>query len=159
MNRTLLAGVLVLGCIAGLALGRGQSTQEAITQPSPAILVGGCNGVQSPNEPYIVFGLGQEEFTCDEITQLPFTTGVPMGSAGTLQNLRLANGRERDLTPGSVATVYLNGTATALACTVSASSTCVDSMHKVTVKAGDLVAATYSAPDGNLDMIMSLEKR
>ena len=166
MNRFFLAGFLVLGCIAGLALDRGQSGEEAATSPTPTILVGGCSDApNSINTPYVVFGLGNPEYGsptggdygCNVVG--PPLHGVPMPSAGTLQNLRVTGGAIKGATPGSSATVYVNGTATALTCTVSTSGTCADAIHKVTVKAGNEVAATYSSGDGSMDMIMSFEKR
>jgi hypothetical protein len=57
---------------------------------------------------------------------------------------------------GSVITVYLNGSPTALSCTVSTTGICQDEANTVKVKPGDELGATFLAPNAD-EMTMSLE--
>ncbi|MGA2857025.1 MAG: hypothetical protein ABSE40_09155 [Candidatus Sulfotelmatobacter sp.] len=82
-----------------------------------------------------------------------------MPSAGTLMNLRVTDDATNQ---GSVATVYVNGTATALTCTEDSSGKCSDTTHGIEVQAGDEVEATYTTSTGqvsNAGFYMSFEKR
>jgi hypothetical protein len=59
---------------------------------------------------------------------------------------------------GSVATIYVNGSATDMTCTVGTSGKCADTTHKVSVHAGDEVAGTIAITSGT-EVLVSLEKR
>lgn len=163
MNRKYLVGVLILGCAAGLAIGRGQESpqrQSMQTAGAPAILVGSCVDPEGKGgTAYILggFGLGISDGGCG-VGSSP-TSGVPMPSGGQLQNLRVAGANAPKATVGGVATVWVNGVSTDLSCTVSESGQCSDTTHKIVVKAGDAVAATFTVPfDGNVSVVTSMEK-
>jgi hypothetical protein len=86
-------------------------------------------------------------------------SGVLMPSGGLLQNL-LVKGVGLKSSEGAVLTVFVNGLSTDMTCTVDTSETCSDTVHTVSVKAGDIVAATYLPGASNeLAMAVSLEKQ
>lgn len=165
MNRNYLIGVLILGCVAGLAIGRGQEfpqQQSTETAGAPAILVGACwDPSGKGGTAYILgpFGLGISGGTCGVSLESYPTSGVPMPSGGLLQNLHVAGANAPNATVGGVATVWVNGVSTELSCTVSESGQCSDITHKVVVNRGDAVATTFTVPfDGNVNVVAAMEK-
>ena len=159
MNRKYWIGVLLLGCLAVLAIGRGQESprSQALPTATPAILVGGCaNAAGIAGQSSILFGMGQWYLGC--VNGRP-AGGTPMPSGGVLQNMRVAGAWAPKANVGGVAAVWVNGVSTALTCTVEESGTCSDSVHTVRVNAGDAVAATFTpAFNQTFSAVVSLEK-
>jgi hypothetical protein len=152
-----IAGVLIAACFgAVIAAGHGNIRQPASDRDTGAILVGGCAALGGNGGTFVV-ALGGTNESCI-LTGAPLH-GVPMPSNGNLGNLRVTGGYDSKAEQGSVITVYVNGSATALSCTVGAAGTCVDQANKVPVNTGDEVSATFTAPDSSAQMIMSFEKR
>jgi hypothetical protein len=165
MNRKYSVGVLILGCVSALAIGRGQDSARPQTKQSstPTILSGGCAPGKAYNRGAVpVFGLGQYATT----TCIAYhgvinpTSGVPMPSAGVLQNLRAVGGTTERTGQEGVLTIYVNGVSSSLTCTIDASGVCSDTTNTVSVNAGDSVAAVYvPGPDLSLTMSASVEKQ
>ena len=112
-----------------------------------------------PGMPYPVFQLGQ--FFGDNclLNGTP-QSGVPMPSAGTLQNLRVTGGDKSQGGEGGVLTIYVNRKSTAITCTIGSSGSCSDTLDAVSVNAGDVVGATWTpGADGSMDMVVALEKQ
>jgi hypothetical protein len=157
MTSKILAGVLVAVCFgAVLAAGPGDNRQPATALPTRTILMGGCSGLGGDGGTFVV-PLGATNGICDQ-TGAPLH-GVPIPSHGNLRNLRVTGSYTASAEKGSIVTVYLNGSPTALSCTVGNAGTCEDDTNSVMVKAGDEVSATFTAPDASGQMIMALEKR
>jgi hypothetical protein len=153
---------IVLLLITSLVFGAA-AQHSAVSAPNNSltgtILSGGClGGNPTLGVPSVVFLLGQYgNVECTYETGAP-VRGVPMPTAGTLANLRVVDDPSNQ---GSVVTVYVNGKSIALSCTEGTSGTCSDITHKIAVKAGDQVAATYTSSTGalsNAGFVMSLEK-
>jgi hypothetical protein len=148
----IIAAVSMTGCGGSM-----NSTVHAQGNSTPAILSGTCDTSNLPTA-YMI-GLGAAD-GCISLTGSS-NTGLPMPSAGTLQNLRVLTASE-----GAVVTVYINGSASALTCTIPGNgftpgSKCSDTTHTVSVSAGDLVAvqaATTSASSIGFTQV-SLEKQ
>lgn len=161
MNRLRIAiAPLILFLLSPLPAQRAAAKVPTTTLATGAILAGYCAGGGPPaNSPTVVFMLGQVgNIECTFQPGTP-TRGVPMPSAGTLLYLRVTDDVAEQ---GSVITVYVNGQATALTCAVSSTGKCSDTSHKVSVKAGDEVAATYTSATGSLSntgMVMTVEKQ
>lgn len=114
---------------------------QAQTASTPAILTGTCPSITTTNNSLNtnwLFPLGSMASDCS----LTGPDGIPMPSAGTLKNLRLV--ANVGATDSGTVTVFVNRTATPLACTASATgaaqATCSDTTHQVSVAAGDQVA-------------------
>jgi hypothetical protein len=154
--------LVVLGCVIAVVAATSKNASEpSISHPSGAILNGGCAGGGGfpIGIPMVVFQLGEYgNVECTILTGAP-TRGVPMPSAGTLLNLQVADDASN---AGSVATVYVNGLATSLTCTETSNGKCSDTTHRISVLAGDEVAATYTSTTGyesGVGFVMSFEKR
>jgi hypothetical protein len=159
MNRKYLVGVLLLGGLAGLAIGRRQEVAPTTGTSTPAILFGGCQTLTSSSEAnYVAFGLGQIGYPNCEAGKP--VTGIPMPSAGILQNLRVAGGQFAKSGAGGVVIIWVNQTSTTITCTVDESGTCSDTIHTVNVSAGDTVAATFTPGlDRSAGVSIALEKQ
>jgi hypothetical protein len=151
IGKVLVGAILGLGCTLSLA-----------AQTTPSILVGGCGALDGGirRVPYVVFGLGQyDDSNCGDRRGKP-VTGIPMPSAGTLQNLHVTIESGVFVGGGGVLTIYVNGESTDLSCTGDASGKCSDTTHTISVNAGDEVGATYTPGPGlNLGITVSLEKQ
>ena len=130
----------------------------AHTSTGPATLVGLCGDASAGGTPVVLFSLGQTSSTTCSNFPGPPPHGVPMPSAGTLQNLHVTGGYDNAPGSGSVVTVYVNGSATDMTCTVGTSGKCADTTHKVSVHAGDEVAGTIALTSG-AEVLVSLEKK
>jgi hypothetical protein len=84
-----------------------------------------------------------------------------MPSAGTLANLTVAS-NVNSAYPIAVS-VYINGVATKIGCTITTPNTCTDTTDTANVNAGDTVAVQLSgqppALGGTLSVHASLEKQ
>jgi hypothetical protein len=148
----IIAAIALTGCGGTM-----NGTVHAQGSSTPAILSGTCDTSNLPTA-YMI-GLGGAD-GCVSLTGSG-NTGLPIPSAGTLQNLRVLTASE-----GAVVTVYINGTASALTCAVPGNgfapgSNCSDTTHTVSVAAGDLVAvqaATTTASSIGFTQV-SLEKQ
>ena len=161
MEKKFKIGILLLGCVAGLAIVHAAGLEPANTHRDPELFFGGCSSTQgnSPGVPYVVFPLGQMENTsCSGVTGPP-PHGVPTPSTGTLQNLRVTGGYSSGAGLGTTVTVYVNSYPTALTCTINSTGKCSDTTHRVNVQAGAEVAATLTqAVSDPVEMQMSLEE-
>lgn len=135
-----------------------ETTVHAQQTITPAILSGYCDAGGPPTSPdTFLVGLGGGA-GCQSLIGTN-NTGVPMPSAGTLQNLHLSSLR------GVTVTVMVNGNSTAMTCTVSSTGslpgTCSDSTHTIQVAAGDLVAVQASSASSTQiqGVQVSLEKQ
>jgi len=145
-------------CLVSVGCG-GDATVHAQQTTTAAILTGYCDASNTGTTPATAFltGLGGG-MSCSSINGTN-NTGVPMPSAGTLQNLHAAMLR------GGTVTVFVNGTSSAMTCTVPTSGAlpgaCSDTTHGVQVAAGDLVAvqATLSTSEQIQGVQVSLEKQ
>src|SRR5271165_5846957 len=151
--------LLLIATLVFFAVVKQSAVSAPTTSPIGTILSGSCSaGSIQVGVPSVVFLLGQYgNVQCTFETGVP-TRGVPMPTAGTLASLRVVDDPSNQ---GSVITVYVNGQPVALGCTESSSGICSDVAHKIAVKAGDQVAATYTSSTGNLSnagFVMSLEK-
>jgi hypothetical protein len=152
-----IAGIVVALCFGAIIV----AAHEGISQPAPildtpAIVVGGCTSLGGNNSVPTVVNLGGTNQSCRWVA--PPLHGVPVPSQGKLRNLRVTGGYDFNAEPGSVITVYINGSPTALSCTVGAGGTCGDQTDAVTVRAGDEMSATFTAPDSTTaEMNMSFE--
>jgi hypothetical protein len=149
--------LLILVVIMSGCGGSMQGTVHAQANATPAILSAHCTSSNS-SIAYMA-GLGGDE-SCNSLTGSS-NTGLPIPSAGTLQNLRVFAPQG-----GMVVTVFINGTASATTCTVSGSSfafgnNCSDTTHTTAVSAGDLVSiqASKSGVSSIEFMQVSLEKQ
>jgi hypothetical protein len=160
------------------------SIGAADTPGTPAILTGYCigNGNVPPVQGLFV-GLGTNSSTAGgfgngssrcfngsmaaDITGL-LNTGLPIPSAGTLQNLTLVAYQGQTTPPFQVTVqTWVNSAPTPLACTITVATihqaiTCSDPVNSIAVNAGDTVSVmmTTDAPDaGFLIMNVSLEKQ
>ena len=158
MSRIVSLALLIAGCLAGLAIAHRQEVPTASDTSTPAILTGGCESFPgAPGATYTLFGLGQYSAGCEP--GLP-QSGIPMPSAGILQNLHVVGGLAAKAGKGGVATIWVNKKSTALTCTVDSSGTCVDTSDVVSVNAGDTVAATYAPGSGiSTSVSVALEKQ
>jgi hypothetical protein len=157
MTGKLTAGVLVAACFgAVMAAGHGDVRQPASDLVTRTILVGGCAALGGPGGTFVV-PLGSTNELCVQ-SGAPLH-GVPIPSHGNIRNLRVTGGYGANAESGSVVTVYVNGSPTALSCTVGTAGTCENQTDSIKVKAGDEVSATFTAPDASDQMIMSFEKR
>jgi hypothetical protein len=95
-------------------------------------------------------------------------TGLPIPSAGTLQNLTLVAYQGLTTPPFQVTvTTWVNSAPTPLSCTITVATihqaiTCSDPVNSVAVNAGDTVSVmmTTAAPNaGAMSMNVSLEKQ
>jgi hypothetical protein len=106
--------------------------------------------------------LGSEDVTqpgCFNGYSPSTVVGLPIPSAGTLQNLTVAS-NANGAYPITVS-VYVNGVITTLGCTITA-NICADNLDTVNVLAGQTVAvqlSTASATAGSLSIHASLEKQ
>lgn len=121
------------------------------TGTTPAMLSGFCDG--TPNAyGFIVplFGLGQVAHSdCAGAVYTP-PAGLPIGSRGTLKDLAVVVAQPCVTNSEGAFTLYVNGTATPLACKVGTRLSCRDGTHQVPVKAGDLVEIRFGPnQDGN----------
>jgi hypothetical protein len=161
MDTKFKAGILLLGCVAALAIVRAAGVEPTGVHRDPEILFGGCGSTQgnSPGVPYVIFPLGQmENNSCSGVTGPP-PHGVPMPSTGTLQNLRVTGGYSAGAGLGTTVTIYVNSYPTALTCTINSTGKCSDTTHKVNVQPGAEVAATLTQVVSDpVEMQMSLEK-
>lgn len=144
----LLSGMLNLGVPSGA---------QQVYSGSPAILVGFCSGA-APTAPGVTsyFGLGQFlNNNCEGAGPLgPPSGGVPMPSSGTLMNLQAAGGAAA----GDMVTVYVNGAATPVSCTLDMSLSCSNTIDTLPVNAGDLVGVAYTKTTTRAAGAVSLEK-
>ena len=158
MNGKHIAGIVVVAFLgAVIAAGHGglrseHSTARPAITDTPAIIVAGCETYGGGI--YIVTLGGANEYGCPG-TGVPLH-GVPMPNSGYVRNLRVTGDAFGNALEGSVITVYLNGSPTALSCTVSATGICQDEANTVKVKPGDELGATFLAPNAD-EMTMSLE--
>lgn len=123
---------------------------QAQSSSTPAILSGWCSDLlPTMGAKNWLVGLGGLDTSPACSANGPF--GVPMPSSGTLKNLRLVADPSGSLgsTATGVVTVFVNGNATPLTCTLTATvsagpePSCSDNVHTVNVAAGDLVAANF----------------
>jgi len=148
-------------------------TASAPTVKPTGILTGWCS-VGSPNQPPTpsvgtFTNLGSTNTAAcwnnDTLINGGTNDGVPMPSAGKLKNLRLiAIYNDTGSSPGTVSwpvtiQVFVNKTATALACSVTLTGsaggssgqavtfTCADSVDVLTIAAGDEVVVEMSTPN------------
>jgi len=150
---------ILLFVVAAAMAGCGSmtSTVHAQQDTTPAILSGFCNSSNLTTAYMMGLGAGDG---CTSLTGSS-NTGLPVPSAGTLQNLRVLTA-----TQGAIVTVYVNGNPSPLTCTVAGTgpapgSKCSDTSHTVSVSAGDLVtvqAVTTSAASIEFTQV-SLEKQ
>jgi hypothetical protein len=157
LGQYLLISIAVMAC--SVLVGCGDSTVHAQQAATAAILTGYCDASDLGTAPATAFltGLGGGT-TCENLNGTN-NTGVPMPSAGTLQNLHALSLR------GATVTVIVNGTSSTMSCTVPATGTlpgsCSDTTHSVQVAAGDLVAveATQATSAQIQGVQVSLEKQ
>jgi hypothetical protein len=147
-------------------------------QGPPVVLNAWCGINTTANPPIGLFGAGPNVcfngYTAAGLAPGGETAELPMPSPGTLKNLTVAATGYvvQQGNPFNFAVniqVFVNGTATLLACTVTASAPaasvpCSDNTDSVAVKAGDLVAvqmttATSLTSTAGFSMYMALEKQ
>jgi hypothetical protein len=141
------------GCGGGL-----DTTVHAAAATTPAILSGYCPASNTSTAFMVNMGASDD---CNSLTGTS-NTGLPIPSAGTLQNMRVLSG-----STGAVVTVLVNGQPTAITCTVPGAGTftpgssCQDGTHTQPVSAGDLVTiqATTSVSSIVQGTQVSLEKQ
>jgi len=136
---------VLLGIATGLVLSSCGSSVHAAT--NPVAILSGYSEWYSDNTvpaPVLVTGLGGDQFG-DAIQSSAADSGLPMPSGGTLKNLHVAG-----LKQGDTVTVFVNGTVTAITCTLptggGTGGTCSDTGDSVPVQAGDLVAVMVNPP-------------
>jgi len=140
---------------------RGDCSWATPTSPTPAILFGSCSGVANPNANLAPYGFGQiAATTCTQLFSDPSGT-LPMPSAGTLKNLRVAASAGGISGLSGVVTVIKNNVATAVTCTLGTGTTCNDAVNTVAVVAGDRIGVTINTqPSETLANIrVTLEKQ
>src|SRR5215471_10153219 len=154
-----IAGLLTIVSIGMVITTVRGNTPETLIYPTPTIFTGMCiDASRQVGMPFAVWPFGAEDPGCASVT-LP-VQGVPMPSAGILQNLHVTGGGFAGPGEGSTVTIYVNGSATPLTCTVDVSGKCADKTHRVSVSAADEVSATFvSATNQGTEMIMAFEKR
>lgn len=137
--RVFVVAVLISTCISLVGCGSDSSVvhaQSPTPSTAPAILTGYCDAsTTGATATTFLIGLGGGS-GCSSLTGAT-NTGVPMPSAGTLQNLHVVSWQNN-----VTVTVYVNGNAAAATCTASGTSapyTCSDTTHTVSVSAGQLV--------------------
>ena len=133
----------------------GGSVQAA--NGTPAILAGYCQWASFMPSPHFMTGLGGNA-DCGPTQSSVLDSGLPMPSMGTLKNLQVLG-----LKQGDVVSVYVNGTATQITCTLPTGGgpggTCSDATHSAPVKAGDLVAVEANTTSATPNyMQVALEK-
>ena len=152
---------IVCAVLVGVGLGImfsacGGSANAANT--TPAIVAGYCQWGSSTPSPHFLTGLGGN-VDCGPTQSSVSDSGLPMPSMEALKNLQVLG-----LAEGDVVTVYVNGNATQITCTLPTGGqpggTCSDKTHSAPVNAGDLVAveASTTSPAGNY-MQVALEKQ
>lgn len=152
-----IAGILIGACFAAvIAAAQGDIRQPAAGSGTGAILVGGCSTLGGPGGTFIV-ALGGTDGSCT-MTGAPLH-GVPATGKSHIGNLQVTGGYGASAEAGSVVTVYVNGSPTAVTCTVGSGGTCSDHTHRAVVNAGDEMSAAFTAPDASDEMIMSFEVR
>lgn len=152
-----LFALLTLFILATIGCGGVNDTVHAASA-TPAILSGYCNNSNLPTA--YMTNMGGSDI-CNSLTGTP-QTGVPIPSAGTLQNLRVMSA-----STGSVWTVLVNGTATEITCTIPGTgsavpgSVCSDTQHSRALNGGDLVTiqATTTLANSVVWSQVSLEKQ
>lgn len=150
-----IAGLLIAACLgAVIAAGPGDARQPA--SGGGAILAGGCSGVGGNGGSFVI-PLGATNGTCTQ-SGSPHH-GVPMPTRGQLGNLSVTGSYTANAETGTMVTVYVNGSPTALTCMVASGGKCQDVVDHVLVNAGDEVGAVLGAPDASAQMIMSFEMR
>ena len=152
-QRWLWAGILVVIGVAVISAQQ-SSTDDADDRTTPAILVGLCPGalVTEGSMP----GLVPNECNSDR----NFGEGIPMPSAGTLQHLAVASATHGGDPSDGVFTVFVNGTATLVTCTIGTGLSCINKTDTARVKAGDLVEIRFFSGFGGLsDVRATLNKR
>jgi hypothetical protein len=113
----------------------------------------------------VLLELGSEDVTapgCFNGYTPTTVVGLPIPSAGTLQNLTVASNALVGSYPPILVSVYINGVVTNIGCTINSSNTCADNTDSAAVNPGDRVAVELSAssvPAGNLSVHVSLEKQ
>jgi hypothetical protein len=139
---TLLSAALL---IARFSHGSPTSSADTLQHPTLAILTGGCDGFADAGLLTIeLYGLGTfHSSMCSEYVAAPGTGGLPMPSSGNLRNLTVALAKPCDSTSEGNFTVFLNGTATLLSCTVGTNTSCRDGIDRVQVHANDLIEVRY----------------
>jgi len=158
--RKLASAAIVCAVLFGVGLGImlsacGGSAHAA--NATPAILTGYCQWASSTPSPHFLTDLGGNS-DCGPTQSSVIDSGLPMPSMGTLQKLEVLG-----LKQGDVVSVYVNGTATQITCTLPTGGgpggTCSDATHSAPVKAGDLVAVEASTTSPALNyMQVALEK-
>lgn len=140
-----IVGILIAACFgAVIATAHGDVPSRITTTPpiivaGPTIIVAGC---RTTNIGMWVVPLGGAGVNCPN-NGVPLH-GVPMPYRGRMRNLRLTGDYAENALEGSVITVYVNGSPTALSCTVDTSGTCQDNAHTVGVRPGDELGATFT---------------
>lgn len=151
------------GCGGGNVPG---AVVQAQTSSTPAILSASCPVLSNvAGTINWLFPLGNINADC--VATGPNPAGMPMPSAGTLKNLRFVAGLGAAATDTGIVTVFINGSATALACTASATlasgatdATCSDTTHTISIAAGDQVAVQVVMQAGTFGVVRAtLEKQ
>src|SRR6266581_7346835 len=105
--------LIACGCGGGNTSG---GVVQADTPSTPAILSASCRVVSNvPGNVNWLFPLGNIDPSCNSTGPI----GLPAPSAGTLKNLRFAAFLGPAGTSTGIVTVFVNGTASPLACTAS----------------------------------------
>ena len=95
-----------------------------------------CSGTVGSNETEYLNGTGTN---CSGATTLLYQQSV--STAGEMANLRVASSATETAAAGDVITVFKNGSATAITCTIPQTTTklCSDTTHSVSVAVGDVI--------------------
>jgi hypothetical protein len=118
----------------------------------------GANAVGN-NQCLVAYGKEDNSIACSNTTGAPADDQelVPH-NGGTAAQLQVRLDANANGTGGAIVTLLVNGTASALTCTVAPGSrTCFDSTHSVILAAGDVmqVQVTYGAGTGNRQFSVS----
>lgn len=106
-------------------------------------LVGACTGVATASQTLGLFGTGAN-VTATTCTSTTLGSGVVSPGARTLQNLIVHAATGGVGASSGVVTVLVNGSTTALTCTLGTATSCEDVTHSVTTANGDLVSLQFT---------------
>lgn len=139
------AGVPIISADSGLAEAANDNGHGYGITAGAIEFGGGCTGTATSSATLIVQGLGiPATGAAHACTATTITAAISAPRPGVLKNLNIVAGTAGVGTGSGVFTVYKNGSATAITCTVGESTGCSDVTHTVTLAIGDTFYVAFT---------------
>jgi hypothetical protein len=104
---------------------------------------GSCTGTATASSTLGLYGTGPN-VTATTCTSATIGAGQVMTHAGTLGYFQVTAGTAGHAAGSGVFTVYQNGSATSITCTVGTGTSCYDGTHQVSFANGDLISIEFT---------------